>query len=746
MCGMCGLLLAVAGHSFAASHEVAGLEQPAEILVDAWGVPHIYARTHYDAFFVQGFNAARDRLWQIDLWRRRGLGQLSEVLGERFVEQDRANRLFGYRGGMYREWLAYGSDGKRIAEAFVAGINAYVELVRENPARLPVEFTLLDYAPDYWEAADIVRIRSHGLWRNAVAEVTRARLLCQAGLEKTALWRRLEPTWEATVPQGLDACAVPADVLKVYLLAKAPVQFQEDDMTASVPPALAASDGSNNWVIGPARTASGSPILANDPHRSHAVPSLRYIAHLVAPGLNVIGAGEPALPGVSIGHNERIAFGLTIFSIDQEDLYFYAADEPVERVVESIAVRDGPSVEVTLEFTRHGPVVHRDAERLFALRTGWLEPGMAPYFGSIAYMRASNWREFRAALNRWGAPAENQVYADVDGNIGYKPAGLFPRRTNHDGLLPVPGDGRYEWQGFFDMDALPEEYNPPRGFIATANANTLPADYPVAARRVGFEWAAPWRQRRLVDVLQRSAGHRMEDSLTLQRDYASLLAREVLAALPRGTFLDGWDGVLAAESAPAALFSVWYHRHLVPALAGWVLGDQDAVSSIDSLVVPELLRRPEAGSLVAQTLDAAQAETTALLGADTTRWRWGDLHRTAFEHPLLYLAEGALGDDMRMSAYGRGGSGQTVNNTGFDARDFAVRAGASWRMVVDTGDWDGARMTNAPGQSGDPQSPFYDNLLETWAADGSFPLLFSRAAIEAHTETRIHLVPKGAGP
>ena len=202
---------------------------------------------------------------------------------------------------------------------------------------------------------------------------------------------------------------------------------------------------------------------------------------------------------------------------------------------------------------------------------------------------------------------------------------------------------------------LPEEYNPPRGFIATANANTLPADYPVAARRVGFEWAAPWRQRRLVDVLQSAAGHGMEDSLTLQRDYASLLAREVLAALPRGTFLDGWDGVLAAESAPAALFSVWYHRHLVPALAGWVLGDQDAVSSIDSLVVPELLRRPEAGSLVAQTLDAAQAETTALLGADTTRWRWGDLHRTAFEHPLLYLAEGALGDDMRMSAYGRGG-------------------------------------------------------------------------------------------
>ena len=247
-------------------------------------------------------------------------------------------------------------------------------------------------------------------------------------------------------------------------------------------------------------------------------------------------------------------------------------------------------------------------------------------------------------------------------------------------------------------------------------------------------------------MLQRAAGHRLEDSLTLRRDYASLLAREVLAALPRGTFLDGWDGVLAAESAQAAYFSVWYHRHLVPALAGWVLGDQDAVSSIDSLVVPELLLRPEGGGLVAVTLDAAHAETTALLGAEPARWRWGDLHRTSLEHPLLHLAEGTLGDAMRMSAYGRGGSGQTVNNTGFDARDFAVRAGASWRMVVDTGDWDGARMTNAPGQSGDPESPFYDNLLETWAEDGSFPLLYSREAIEAHTETRIRLVPKGAEP
>ncbi|MDE0349826.1 MAG: penicillin acylase family protein [Gammaproteobacteria bacterium] len=721
------------------THAVAGLTRPAEILVDTWGVPHIYAGSHYDAFFVQGFNAARDRLWQIDVWRRRGLGRLAEVFGASFVAQDRANRLFLFQGDMYREWLAYGADGKRIAEAFVAGVNAYVRLVREDRVPPPVEFTLLDYQPDFWEAADVVRIRSHGLWRNAVSEVTRARLMCQAGVERTTLWRRLEPEWEVRVPEGFDPCTVPADVLNVYLLAKAPVQFPGP--VPQVPSSEEAAVGSNNWVIAPSRTAGAGAILANDPHRRHAVPSLRYAAHLVAPGLNVIGAGEPVLPGISIGHNERIAFGLTIFAIDQEDLYFYPAGEPVERRVESIGVREGPAVSAVLEFTRHGPVVYRDAERIYALRAGWLEAGMAPYLGSLAYMRAANWREFRAALNQWGGPSENQVYADVDGNIGYKPAGLFPRRTWHDGLLPVLGDGRYEWQGFFDMDALPEEYNPERGFIATANANTLPSDFPVETRRVGFEWASPWRQRRLVDVLADTDDHSVADSLALQRDYRSLLARAVVDTLPDGTFLQDWDGTMDPRSSQAAVFSVWYYRHLVPALAARLLGEQDAVTTLDTQAVPELLRDPELREVATGTLQAALDETAALLGPDPAGWRWDTLHRTEFEHPLLRLARGDLRTRMRMTSLGRGGSGHTVNNTAFDSRDFAVRAGASWRMVVDTADWDAARMTNAPGQSGDPGSPFYDNLLEGWAADESFPLLFSREAVEAHTELRIRLVP-----
>ena len=258
------------------------------------------------------------------------------------------------------------------------------------------------------------------------------------------------------MPEGLDPCSVPEGVLDSYLLATSAVKFKRsgDQLALAQEPLEARvrnlrSAGSNNWVVAPERSATGRPILADDPHRSHALPSLRYIAHLNAPDLNVIGAGEPALPGISIGHNERIAFGLTIFAMDQEDLLFYNRDgdryryqdrwEPLERVETTIAVRGAAPVSVSLAFTRHGPVIFEEDDRLWVVRAAWLEPGMAPYFGSIEYMRASNWRGFVAALNRWGAPSENQVYADVDGNIGYKPAGLLPRRVNYDGLLPVRG-------------------------------------------------------------------------------------------------------------------------------------------------------------------------------------------------------------------------------------------------------------------------------------------------------------------
>ena len=750
---------------------VPGLVAPAEILIDEWGVSHIYAGTHYDAFFVQGYNAARDRLWQIDLWRRRGLGRLAEAMGPDYADADRAARLFLYRGDMYREWLAYGSDAKEVATAFVAGINAYVARVEEEPDLLPPEFRILGYEPARWSPEDVVRIRSNGLWRNVQNEVTRAHVACKAGLETDALRKRLEPPWRTVVPDGLDPCTIPADVLADYVRATQAVQLTAPKGAAPAGVTFTASPptdhvGSNNWAVAPSRTRNGRAILANDPHRAHAVPSLRYAVHLVAPDLDVIGAGEPSLPGVSIGHNDRIAFGLTIFALDQEDLYVYALDpkdsnryrygtgsEPFRIVKDDVAVAGRPSRAIELLFTRHGPVVYRDTKRAYAVRAAWLEPGMAPYFGSIEYIRARNWREFAAALNRWGAPGENQVYADIDGNIGYKPAGMFPKRSSFDGLLPVPGDGRYEWDGYFDMDALPVELNPPRGFVATANANGLPADYPIAERRIGFEWAAPWRARRIADVLSAQPHHTLEDSLALQRDYTSTLAREVILHLPTSGApteiapmlerLRAWDGVLAPASADAALFELWWEKHLLPALTRVLAGDAaELVTPIDDLVALDALANGDTKvhDAVYRSLSDALRDVRQRLGNDPAKWQWGALHRIRFAHPLLSHAPESLEQQMLLPDYPRGGSGDTPNATSFDDR-FDVTSGASWRFVAEAGDWDNARMTNAPGQSGDPRSPFYGSLLESWATDGSVPLLFSRAAVEAHTHAVIKLIP-----
>lgn len=745
--------------------QVAGLEQAASIRVDTWGVPHIQAQTHYDAFFAQGFNAARDRLWQIDLWRRRGLGQLAAVFGPEFVAQDEAARLFLYRGDMYREWLAYGSDAKRIATAFTAGINAYLDQIQQQPELLPPEFKLLNYQPARWSPDDVVRIRSNGLWRNVSTEVRRAQIACQLGLDMAATWKVLEPDWQAELPPGLDPCVIPKDVLAKYQLAKAPVRFDKAGAPLALQdqPHVARGLGSNNWVVAPSRTNTGRPILADDPHRGHAVPSLRYVAHLQAPGLNVIGAGEPALPGISIGHNERIAFGLTIFPIDQEDLYVYQrtrkgyryqkGSEPIVQISELIEVAGETPRTVTLEFTRHGPIVHKTKRHLFAVRAAWLTEGMSPYFGSIEYMRAQNWRGFVAALNRWGAPSENQVYADIEGNIGYKPAGLFPKRDNWDGLLPVPGDGRYEWDGFFDMDVLPTEYNPKRGFAGTANSMNLPPDYPIDAKRIGFEWSAPWRYQSLWRTLKAQPQHSMQDSLDLQRNYRSVLAEKLIAELPRNapagtndakvqlalSLLHNWDFVLDQDSGAAALYNLWVHRHLQPQMAQALAPQAPAlIEPLDSLSLLKLL--PEQQNIALGALSAAWSEAQQLLGENPQQWRWGNLHRTAFRHPLHHLANTKDQQAMEMPALQRGGSGNTTNNTSFD-KDFNVVAGASFRMVLDVGNWDAARMTNAPGQSGDWRSPHYQDLLEPWATEASHPLLYSDSAIEQHTKQRFELIP-----
>ena len=761
------------------ARKVAGLAAPAEIRIDRWGVPHIYARSARDAFFLQGYNAARDRLWQIDLWRKRGLGLLAKDFGPDFAEQDRAARLFLYRGDMAAEWAAYGASAKSDTEAFVSGVNAYVDEILSGRRPLPREFRIAGTRPDRWAAEDVVRIRSHGLTRNAGMEATRAQILCKGGPGADRLFKKLEPDWNSKVPEGLDPCAIPANVLDDYNLATRGVKFDAARRRLAAEASPPDSQGSNNWTIAPSRTTTGRPILANDPHRDHGLPSLRYVVHLEAPGLSVIGAGEPALPGVSIGHNGTIAFGLTIFYADQEDLYVYETSprDPglyrygdgwarMETVRERIEVRGQAPREVELRFTRHGPVIHADPadRRAFALRSVWAEPGASAYFGSLGYMNARSWPEFKGALANWGTPSENQVYADVTGRIGWVAAGRVPARPNWDGLLPTPGDGRYEWRGFLSQDELPSRVDPPEGFIGTANAMNLPADYPVAERKVGFEWSNPSRQRRIDEVLGGKARISLEDAMALQTDPTDITSRRLLKLLAplRASdpltakaldLLRGWDGAARVDSAAAAVFLTWTGKHLGPAVVGAaapegaraLIGGGDLAAVMDLLEAPDAAFGPDpAGTrdaLLVRSLEAAVAEVASRLGPDPSTWAWGRLHQAQFNHVLAPLAAEGEAAGLSVGPAPMAGTSLSPLAATWRADDFRVTSGASFRMVLDVGDWDSSRFINTPGQSGDIDSPHARDLFETWAKGGYLPLVYSRGAVEAATERVLRLSP-----
>ena len=779
---------------------VPGLAAPAEIIVDRWGIPHIRAGSEADLFFVQGFNAARDRLWQIDLWRKRGLGLLAADFGPGFLAQDHASRLFLYRGDMAAEWAAYGAGAREACTAFVAGINAYVAQVEAEPGRLPPEFGLAGTRPARWEAEDVVRIRSHGLTRNALSEVLRAHVLARSDAATDALRKLVDPPVEAVAAPGIDLAAIPLAVLTVFKLATAGVTLSPERLAC--PPDEAwrwttvtdlgevlreqEMTGSNNWVVDGAHTETGRPILANDPHRAHSVPSLRYLVHLTAPGLDVIGAGEPVIPGISLGHNGTAAFGLTIFYSDQEDVYVYETDsedprsyrygdgfEAMRRVDERFVVRGTDDVELPLWFTRHGPVLLDQPEenRAYAVRSVWFEPGSSAYLRSLDSMRQTSLPAFQASMRGWGVPSSNHVYADTSGTIAWVPAGWTPVRANWTGLLPVPGDGRFEWAGMLDMDLLPRVVDPPAGFIATANEMNLPEGYPHA---VGHEWVDRSRISRIDEVLASGGPHSVAAACALQTDTLSVPARRMgrlVDALPETAatrLLVGWNHHLGAESGPAALFEVWWSQHLKPALFARLVPDP----AVRALMVPgdvdailAVLEAPDArfgadpaqdrDALLATTLAAAFADCAARLGPDTTGWAWGRLHHAAFEHPLAGFAvagfagagfagagfAGAGTAPLNVGPFPHGGSGQTPMHTGYRPADFRTIAGASVRLVIDVGNWDASRAINAPGQSGDPRSPHYRDLAPLWAAGEYVPLSYSRDAVDAAAVLRIVLTP-----
>jgi penicillin amidase len=769
--------------------EIPGLSSPASITVDRWGVPHIRAESFLEMCLVQGFNAARDRLWQLDLWRKRGLGLLAADFGPGYLEQDRAARLFLYRGDMAREWASYSADARQICERFVAGINAYIALCEADPARLPPEFAAMKVVPAPWTPEDVVRIRSHSLMRNALSEAVRSNILAEFDPSIDALRQKLQPPHDPLEDLTSRPEPLPLDCLDVFRLAVAPVTFSKERLAAGMEDSArwrkvtplgnvvqdAAGQGSNNWAVHGSRTVTGRPILANDPHRLHAVPSLRYIVHIASPEFNGIGAGEPTLPGISMGHNGVSAFGLTLFfGHDQEDIYTYEIhpDDPdlyrygdgwerIRTVEEQVDVRGHGRTTLTLRFTRHGPVVaeYADRHKAVAIRTVWSEPGAAPYFRSIASMRAKSFDTFRGLMAGWAVPAVNQVYADTSGDIGWVVAGLCPVRPTWDGLLPVPGDGSHEWRGFLDGSELPHVFNPGSGYVATANEFNLPPDWP-QTKPIGYEWVEPSRAERIAEFFSVQRPHSIADSQALQTDVLSIPARRLTRLLeglsPRSArerlaldLLQGWDQRLEADSGAAALFELWWSAHLRPRLfeqlgvkqhAIALIGPGDVASALAHLEEFARAKNPTLDALLLDSLEAAVAACEKTMGDDPRAWAWGKLHQAMFEHPVGTVRPERK-KDWDVGPLPIGGSDSTPMNGMYRPGDFRLTIGASFRMVIDVGAWDNSVCINVPGQSGDPRSPHYQDLAPTWAAGNYVPLLYSEAAIEQAAVVKIRLLP-----
>ncbi|MFC0281555.1 penicillin acylase family protein [Falsigemmobacter intermedius] len=774
---------------------IPGLQAGAEIRIDRWGIAHLTAQSARDGFFLQGFNAARDRLWQMDLWRKRGLGRLAASFGPGFLEQDIASRAFLYRGDLETEYRAYADDMQEICEAFVAGINAWITWACALPERLPEEFALTGSAPEMWRAEDVVRIRSHALTRNAISEVLRCVILQGATTEADLLRKNIEPAHTPEVPAGLDTATVPLAVLDVFKLATAGVSFDPGRLEATRAEAGkwrrvnslaevvadAAWTGSNNWAVAGSRTATGRPVIAGDPHRQHAVPALRYLVHLTTPEFNVIGTGEPAAPGICMGHNGTCAFTATIFGSDQEDIYVYQTNpeaprqyrfadtwEEMEVVPEVFEIRGHAAETHELLFTRHGPVLLAEPaqNRAFALRSVWWQPGTCAYLAGVSTMRARGFEEYRQGIARFGAPAMNHVYADTSGTIAWLPYGFTPIRPEWDGLTPVPGDGSYEWAGIVPLDQMPAMVNPARGYVMSANEYNIPQDHPGGGGQIGYEWLENCRAERIHQVLDATTAHTPAESRALQTDTLSRPAQRLqalLAGLDTGpdlaaarALLLGWDARMTIDSAAALLQEVWLHSHLKPALFALFVADPALRALMYPGDVEGMLRALEApgaafgtdplagrDQVLRDTLAAALADLQGRFGPDMTRWKWGDLHHAYFEHPLSR----ALGESGRgagdIGPLPKPGSGATVMHAAWRDGDFRVVTGASVRFVLDVGDWDNSFAINAPGQSGDRRSPYYSNLFEAWSRGEYVPFLYSEAAVEAATAHRLVLQPGG---
>ncbi|HET7891988.1 MAG TPA: penicillin acylase family protein [Candidatus Sulfotelmatobacter sp.] len=788
------LLAAAAGYAYYVAHSalpqldgqvaIPGIEAPVTVTRDTHGVPTIEAASLNDLFFAQGYVTAQDRLWQMDVMRRFGGGELSEILGESLLKLDREQRILGLRAAAVKSLQTANPRDRAFLDAYARGVNAYIT---EHSHKLPIEFRILGYAPKPWQVEDslvianeMVKDLNYHYFFDALA---REKILAKLGPELTAdlyvnrSWHDRPPTVMREDLNQPDTNSNDSD--------------DEDDdspdnsVTQKSSPADRALpeeglpvDGSNDWVVAGAHTVTGKPLLCDDMHLGHQMPNLWYEAHLRSGALDVAGVTLPGMPFVIVGHNQRIAWGFTNVGPTVTDVYIEnfnaqgAYQTPTgwvqpEHRVEIIHVKGKPDVSVDVKITRHGPIVTElvpGETRPLALRWTLYDNLHIPLFDIDS---AQNWQDFRRAFSQFDAPGQNVVYADVDGNIGYQATGKVPIRAAGDGSLPASGaDNAHEWTSYIPFEKLPSIYNPPSGIIATANGRITPDNYP---NSISMEWEAPWRTARIYHVLESGRQFSPADMLALQTDTQSesdlFAAERFVYAVDHATkpsarakqaadLMRSWDGRMQATSAAPTLAenSIYQLRRLLlEAKLGSPPADpekEDAVLSwktyswemrsvwLENIMLHHPKRwLPEAFPNYDELLTAAveAAVNSPLAPKDLASWRWGAFNAVEIEHPIL----GKIPMLRRWSGPGvkeQSGSGYTV-------KAVTRHHGPSERFTANMADLDQSTLNVVTGQGGNFLSPYYMDQWKAWYEGTTFTLPFSAKAVEAAKAHRLVLEP-----
>jgi penicillin G amidase len=710
------------------------LTAPVTVVRDEYGVPHIQANNEHDLFLAQGYVQAQDRLFQMDLSRRQASGQLSEVIGEAAIDRDKYFRTLGLRRAAEASYNQYSEQGKNTLEWFAEGVNLYIKEMKKAK-KLPFEFTLLGYQPEVWTAVDSLTIGKYmafdlgGNWED---QAFRQYLLQNFSEDKAY---DLFPTYPKEAP---------------YIISKNEIDFGETLAGAVLPHEF---NGSNNWVVAGTKTKSGKPILADDPHLSLGTPSIWYQMHLEAPEVNVSGVIFAGVPGIILGHNESVAWGVTNTNPDVQDLFiekrnpdnpkeflFMDSWEKANIIEEPIKVKDKKTINYQVTITRHGPIISEFAAETgkdleLALQWTALEP--SPELEAVLNMnKANNWEEFEKALEKFHTPTQNFVFAANDGTIAYKANGKIPIRKKGDSLLPVPGwTGEYEWEGYIPFNELPKVVNPKEGFISTANNKVISDDYPY---HISHHWAQPFRQIRIQEVLMEKENFTIIDMQALQMDQLNLQAKEfvpiLLKQLPNNhspqqkevvEALEKWNYQDNVDIGAPLIFHLWMKNIKATLFEDEIPEEMMRLFGGQKQAVDELLRRAVEGkpgpwisskggleAVMNTSLDATISEIQKQQGGNMEDWKWGNYHQVQFTHPLSavnplnYLFN--FGSSLPV-----GGSSVTVQAASYN-QDGLVNHGGSWRFVIDGADFTKGYHIVGPGQSGHVLSKWYHNQMDDW--------------------------------